>query len=250
MLSLFVASLISGCSTTQSSPKPHKTKYTFQCLQVTAPDSLIQELTFSFDDSVAILKDYLQEQIDNPLQEQQITPLQQTTKPSRIPVLTHSQIEELIKKPDVEIIEFPIVYAGIGESVTNDQTKTVEMTVDADVVNGQVVYTKEPHRLGKEMSITVNKIEDTNITYHISLRSQKFVGFDEYKTTGGLVVKMPYFKSRGTHTEITQEPGVWIGMGGLIDQRDGGAKMNELLYIRIIPPINRDSSQSHGLASP
>ena len=237
-MSLFAVSLISSCTTTPSSPKPHKTKYTFQCLSVSLPEAVLLSQAFKFDDNV-FQHDFAQPPVDDDLFREKLThPSQQGIK-SPIPILTHLQIEEILKNPDAEILEFPIVYAGIGESVTNDQTKVISMAIDAEVIDGKVIYTKEPYKFGKEVSITVNKVEveGNTVTYQLNMMSQKFIGFDEYKTKEGLIIKMPYFEGRGTHTEITQEPCVWIVMGGLMHQRDDGPKMNEIFCIRIIPPI-------------
>ncbi|VGO20587.1 hypothetical protein [Pontiella sulfatireligans] len=234
IITLFVVILIAGCSTTPSSPKPHKTKYAFQCLQVASPDSIIQELGFSYDTN-AVIQNYTQPKENDLFGKQHITPpVSKLPKP----VLTQSQIEDLIKRSDIELIEFPVVYAGIGESVTNDQTKTEAMAVDANVVEGNVVCRKEPYKFGKSVSITVNQVKDNVVNYKVDMMNRKFKAFDEYKTKDGLVIKMPFFESRGLNTEISQPPYVWTAMGGLIDQRNDGQKTHEIIIIRIIPPIH------------
>ncbi len=237
VLSLFATSLITGCSTTTPpSPKPHETKYTFQCLLVSYPDSLFQELTFSFNDSITFSKISPEKQVANLFPEQQMLPSVQATEPLPIPMLTQVQIEEFLQNPSVEIVELPIVYASIGESVTNDQTKTAQMVIDADVVNGEIVYTKKPYKLGTKISIRVDKAEGTNITYQIHMMRNKFVGFDEYTTKEGFVIKMPYCEGRSIDTQITQPHDVWTTLGGLIHQQNNGPKIHEMIFFRIHPP--------------
>jgi len=229
ILSLFVASLISGCSTTPSSPKPHKIKYTFQCLQVTSPDLLIQELTFGFDTN-AVAGNYGQLKKDNLFGKQHVT------TPASI-TLTHTQFEELIKRPNVEIAEFPIVYAGLGESVTNDQTKSVSLPEDYDIVDGKAVVVKEKIiKLGYSVAVTIDKIENGAISYHLNASHLELRGFDEYKTENGISVKMPFFERRSVDTNLTQKPNSWLVMGGLIDEKPDGKKVNMMIFVRIIPP--------------
>lgn len=237
-MSLFAASLISGCSTTPPSPKPHKTKYTFQCLHVTAPDSFIQELTFDVEENVSILEESIEMQVANPLQGQPILPLEQEAKPnpaSSLP-LAHTQIEELLKRPDITIVEFPVVYAAAGESVTNDQTKTVEMAVDANIINGKVVYKKEPCKLGKSVSILFKREDAAGISYQIDAMNKKLTGFDDYKTKEGLEVRMPYFASSRVNTKIIQSPNSWVSLGGLIHHQDTGTKMHKMILIQVLAP--------------
>ncbi len=227
-ISLFVVSLISGCSTTPSSPEPHKTKFAFQCLQVTSPDSLVQELTFSFDAN-EVAENYGQLKKDNLFGKQHVT------TPASI-TLTHTQFEELIKRPNIEIAEFPVVYAGLGESVTNDQTRSVSLPEDYDIVDGKVIAKEKIIKLGYSVAVTVNKIENGSINYHLNASHKELAGFDEYKTENGLVVKMPYFKGRSIDTDLTHEPNSWLVMGGLIDEKSDGKKINKMICVRIIPP--------------
>ena len=224
MLSLFVASLISGCSTTPSSPKPHKTKYAFQCLEVKAPESLVQELTTN-----KVAENYGELKKDNLFGQKNVT------IPASI-TLTHAQIEELIKRPNIEITEFPIVYAGLGESVTNDQTKSVSLPEDYDIVDGKVVVKEKICKLGCFTSVAIDKIENGAVSYHLNIIHKELVGFDEYKTENGISVKMPFFEGRAVDTDLTQQPNSWIVMRGLVDEKPDGKKMNQIICVRIIPP--------------
>ena len=228
IISLFVVSLISGCSTTPSSPEPHKTKYAFQSLQVTSPDSLVQELTFSFDTN-EVAENYGQLKKDNLFGKQHVT------TPASI-TLTHTQIEELIKRPNIEIAEFPIVYAGLGESVMNDKTKPVSFLEDYDVVEGKVVAKEKICKLGYSTSVTVDKVENGAISYHLNICYLEFVGFDEYIIENDLSVKIPFFERMALDTDLTQKPNSWLVIGGLIDEKLDGKKINQMICVRIIPP--------------
>ena len=202
---LFTAVLITGCSTTPSSPKQHQTKYAFQCLQVSIPEYVVQAVKININD-----------------------PVQK---------LTQLQIETVINHTEATIIRMPIVYAGIGESATNDQTETVDMAFDAEIVDGEVVYKKKPLKVGKEVSVEVLKAEDNIVSYKIHLMNKELMGFDVvHRTEEGQEVRMPFFENREVKTKITQAADSWISAGGLVEQQGTEPKTHTMLLIRVIGP--------------
>ena len=144
-------------------------------------------------------------------------------------------VEELIQYPNAKISEYPIVLAGLGESVTNDQTKSVLMPEDYDIVDGELIAKEKIVKLGYSTSITVDKIENGVVSYHLNASYQELKGFDEHKTEGG-IAKMPFFNRRAVNTNLTQQPNSWVSMGGLVDETNG-EKISLFIGIRIIPPI-------------
>ena len=213
--------LISSCSTSLTTPNPHQKKYTFQCIQVCAPHSLLQELTFLFDDNVTLTQ----------WQDDDIPP-SKVVKPLLMPIVTNAQVENLLKKTEIKIIEFPIIYAGVGESVTNDQTKTVSF-VRGITIGKNTDSVSSPVELGKKASVTVSKIEGANITYCINLMNQTFEGFNEYQIgssspTNAMIVSMAFVNKTFVHKEITQPPYVWTMLTD---------PPYQTVFFRIIPPI-------------
>lgn len=202
---LYTVALITGCSTTPSSPKPHQTKYAFQCLQVSIPEDAAQAI-----------------KINNDVPDHK---------------LTQPQIDMAVSHPEATIIRLPIVYAGIGESATNDQTETVEMPFDADIVDGEVVYEKKPLKVGMAVSVEVLKAEAHLISYKIHLLNRKLIGFDVvHRTEEGQEVKMPFFEVTEVNTKITQAADSWIVTGGMIAQQGTEPKIRRMLLIRVIAP--------------
>ncbi|MDH3981436.1 MAG: hypothetical protein OES84_00885 [Kiritimatiellaceae bacterium] len=205
IIGIFITALISGCTTT-STPKAHEAKYTFQCLHVTIPSGTLK-----------------------------IPYTQQNGQSGMFP--TQSQFEEILNDPGTEVMEFPIVSVGIGKSVTNDQTKAVSLPEDYDIVDGKPVVKEKICKLGCSTSVTVNKVENGAICYHLNVSYQELLGFNENKIENGLSVKMPFFKKRGIDTDLTGPPNSWTMMGGLIDQRSDGTSVHNLICMRVIPPI-------------
>lgn len=196
ILSLIVVTLISGCSTTPDTPKPHPEKYTFQVISLEIPET---------------------------------TGL--TTSPT---------IEELMHHPDATIIDYPIVIAGLGESVTNDQTKSVLLAEDFSVIDGKAVAEENTHKLGHLVSVAVNEIKNDAVSYHLNAQYNEVVGYDDYDLGGGLAVKMPRLERRSVDTELKQKPNSWVMLGGLVDERSDGKKMRFMMGVKIIPPATHE----------
>jgi hypothetical protein len=207
--------LISGCSTTPSSPNPHPEKYTFQVIEIEIPEDLPE---YHNKDDQMMGHEF--------------------SKGSNIPtslIIPNRDLETILQHPEAKITEYPVVAAGLGESVMNDQTKSVSMPEDYDIVDGKAVAKEKICKLGFSVSVTVDKIENGAVSYHLNASHQELVGFDEYKTEGGLV-KMPFFNKRAVDTDLTQISNSWICFGGLVDERSDGTKINQMIAVRIIPP--------------
>ena len=130
--SLFIITLISGCSTVPSIPKSHPEKYTFQVIGIEIPNE--------------IASDYIQ-----------------VTKGKNGEEITSSSEpypEALDNHPKAKITEYPIVIAGIGESVVNDQTKSVSLPEDFTVVDGKAVAKEKNQKLGYMVSIRFDELKD------------------------------------------------------------------------------------------
>ena len=145
-------------------------------------------------------------------------------------------VEKIIQHPDADINVYPTVIAGLGESVTNDRTKSVSFPEDYDIVDGKAVVKEKLIKLGYSVAVTVDKIENGAISYHLNTRYLELAGFNEYPMEKGPNVKMPFLKKRAVNTDLTQKPNSWTVMGGLINQRSDGKKMNQIICVRIIPP--------------
>jgi hypothetical protein len=218
IICLFAGALISGCSTIPSTPKPHPEKYTFKIIGVEIP-----EITFQTPD--AEICDPLWE-IENPELGFRPVPLGSPLPPA----------ETIINNPNAKIITDTIVIAGLGESVTNDQTKAVSLPESWEVVDGKVIVKEKMIKLGDSVAITVDKIENGEISYHLNARYNKSVGFTEYPMEKGSSVKMPVFKNRSIDTNLKQAPNSWIGLGCLSSKNSDGEKITFMMCVRVISP--------------
>ena len=180
---LLFASVIMGCATTPSPPAPHPSKYAFQCFFVSVPEEVLKNLNVRFDKRN----------------------LGHDPTMDAMPRPTQTQIDEIIKHREVEIVELPIVYAGMGEAVANDQTITSEMAVDADVVDGEVVYRTESCKIGNMVSVDVKSLERGYVSYQIHAMTKRLAGYDHRKTLDGMEVRMPYFDRRELNTTMSQK---------------------------------------------
>ena len=152
IISLFVVTLITGCSTIPSSPKPHPEKYTFQVIRIEIPTEVAKKYV-----SLTEVKDGVE-----------------TTQ------IYTSDPEALINHPSANIVEYPIVLAGLGESVTNDQTKATLFPEDYTIVDGQAIPKEKIIGIGLFTSVTVEKIENETICFHINASDREFKEWQEY----------------------------------------------------------------------
>jgi hypothetical protein len=209
---LFAGALISGCSTVPSTPKPHPEKYTFQYIQIEIPEAALQTpdaektTAYVFDKALGF--------------NSRISP----------------DAETLIHNPNAQISEYPIVVAGLGESVTNDQTKAVSFPENWEIVDGKAIVKEKLIKLGYSVAVTVDKIENGVISYNLNARYRELTGFNEYPVENGYNIKMPIFKSRGVGSKLTQKPDSWLSLGEVPIQNDNGEKVKEFMYIRVISP--------------
>ena len=210
IISLFAITLIAGCSTIPSTPKQHPEKYTFQILEARVPEEVISR---GFVNQCPPSLE--EEMLNNP-----------DMMKAGVGQKTKLNMDEILAHPDAEISEYPIVVAGIGESITNDQTQSVSMPEDYDIVNGQAVAKEKTVKLGYSVSVTVDKIENGAVSYRLNAMHRELAGFDEYKIGNGQNVKMPKFEKRGVDTVLTQSPNSWVMMGRLTDHRSDGKNIS------------------------
>jgi hypothetical protein len=232
-----LAITVAGCSTNPTNLKPVKDKYTFQALYISLSATDADPSASSFATTQAVSgfhssdESVLPMSFPQPYTQEEIEALSISMRPSQ------EEIEALLKKPNAEIIEFPIVYAGIGETVTNAQTEVFQSVLDASVVEGKVVYETEPINVGTSTSLTINKVlESGAINCDLEIYHCRLTGVDHYTLEEKFDVEIPYFEIRSVNTEITLNPNSWLTMGGLISQHDDGTKTQSLIYVRVLPP--------------
>ncbi|MDA3832047.1 MAG: hypothetical protein PF495_01490 [Spirochaetales bacterium] len=234
---------IAGCSTTPE-------KYTLQALYISLPVTDSDPSTPSFATTQAVSgfrssDEPMPSLFDSQPSAQNAVSGFHSSDGSILPMSitqppTQEDIEALLKNPNATIIEFPLVRAGAGETVTNAQTEVYEANVDADIVNGEVIYEKEKIDLGDISTFTVHKIlEDGSVSCAFNVAHTRLVGTETYKTDEGIEVKLPYFDSRSVDTQVTLPPNTWFPMGGMIDEVNDGTKItktHESFYVRVLPP--------------
>ena len=208
---LFIAALISGCSTTPTARKPHPEKFTFQVVGVQIPNSALQKHEIDFGGN--------SNKIYNELEGDQS------------PLISNMEFEKLIQYPTAKIIEFPIVEATLGETVINDQQELASFPLDYQVVEGKLVPEETEIGLGLLTAVTVGDVKDGVISFDIIAEDRKFKEWENYPTEAGNA-RMAYFSGRSIDTHIsTQKLNSWLIMSGLPDEG-----INYMLAIRVLPP--------------
>jgi hypothetical protein len=201
----------SATETTLTTPEPAVGQYTLQSFYIPIPVTDFHEWSSAFPKAV----------------------LYTQTNPGP----SQEAIEALFEYPNAEIIEFPLVRAGIGESVTIDQTTVYEGPVDADIIDGKVVYATEPIDLGKRISLTIKTVnEDKSVICEIHPLERKLIGMDRDDIGEGLTIEMPKYKTYSVDTKLTILPNTWSMSYGPITEREDGTRMHVLFLFRLLPP--------------
>lgn len=205
---MLLLALLCGCASKPATPKPHPEKYTFQVIALSIPASELPEAS-----------------------------------PLDIVQMVQADLEEFILNSKASLREFPPVIAGLGESVTNDQTKAVSLPVDYALVDGVAVATEEVQHLGTLTAVTVKNVQSGQVDIKLLASHHKLVGHDTYQIADGVTVEMPFMESREVNTQITLSPGAWMMLGGLASEESASEKEYSFICIRVIPPsvINRST---------
>ncbi len=220
LITLSALLFIAGCSTTSvpSTPKPHPEKYALQVLLIETP-AIGTEPTSAY-----------------------------------VPAPTRN-IEALLKNPNATVTELPIVYAAIGETAINDQTKTISAPKNYELktdTNGviRVVYDNATAKVGQYVEMTLKKVENDEATFDLLFYEKSLQGMQRYdispatESQDALTAFMPIFKMYKTDTDITLALESWLQMGGLIRETVQGINtgketktaIEKHTFIRILPP--------------
>ena len=258
---------IAGCSTTTvpSTPKPHPEKYALQVIRIEGP---VDENTSQAVRDAIPADQYTGALISKSISSSnglfatalRSSPATSKTKESRPFTITKGKppkqrIEALLNDPNAAIIEFPIVYAAVGETAINDQTETIHApkTFEAKTEGNEVVgviYSDETKKVGRYVEMTLKKVENGNATFDVWFFEKELFGMQKYQvapateTQAVVTASLPIFKGLETKTKVTLALGSWIGMGGLISEQIDNAdtkgktvnKTYRFLFLRILPP--------------
>lgn len=161
--------------------------------------------------------------------------------------------DRILRIPGTKIIEFPLVQLSVGERVINDQTETIELPSDYDVVDDKAtVSMMEPFRSGLSIDIELIEVNTSTSTYLLKLHSGQVAGFDIFTLPTGDEIKMPQRFTISRSTEIIQPLNSWNMIGGLVTEKTEGDETSgksQVIYIRILPPSATVESSANGTVS-
>ena len=155
--------------------------------------------------------------------------------------LHSDEVEELLKDSKAVLTEFPVVYAAVGETAVNDQTKTIPVHESFEVKtnsNGviQIEYSDKTVKVGKYTSVTIKTVEKGIVSLDLWFYEKSLNGMQKYavapatKTQNAVTASLPLFKNDESRTSVSIIPDLWRSMGGLTNTN------RVLLGIRILPP--------------
>lgn len=162
------------------------------------------------------------------------------------------EVPSLIEKHKDSIVEYPIVYAAIGETAIADETESVSFPVDYKIIDGEAVSINTMLKLGMSVEVTFLKkmylkhaddsIGDVLVEYtgndsvllELHAYRMDLAGYNTFTTKDEIEVEMPYFSKFDNKTQVINKLGKWAVVGVLEDSETGTAKY---LCVRVLPPI-------------
>ena len=161
------------------------------------------------------------------------------------------EVLALIDENKDDILEYPIVYAAVGETAKVDETETVSIPEQFEIVEGKAVGIEQTHKLGLSVEATFlermilqsqdESIGDVLVEYtgndSVLLKLHTFrkelVGYDTQKLTDEIEVKIPHFSKLEANTRLINKTGLWAVIGGNTDSKTG---LSKFICVRVIPP--------------
>jgi hypothetical protein len=216
-MSIIIALAISCCaySKVPELPTPKEGKHAIQIIRVYSTHS--PDVLFETNNLVCVT--------------QYVSPEASTVLPAES--LAHPTADKILNDPDSEIFEYPVLYAAIGSSVTNDQTDTVMFPKDYIIEDGKAVPQKTPIKLGISIATTLTAYRPNVVKLKLDFYSNKLKGYDEYTTEEGVKVRMPFFEKSSFDTNVSMPLGGWVVLGGLVDSNTVDGSRSVFYLVRV-----------------
>lgn len=145
--------------------------------------------------------------------------------------ISTSAVEDYFTAPGSQLHEYPISYAAIGETATNDQTRAVLLPESYDTIDGKVVPKEKSFNLGSLVETLIHRVEQGTASCHLAFSQKELKGFDEYTAD----IKMPVFSTKEFKSDLDLPLNSWALLGGL--PKSGPlSNANTYFFVRIIPP--------------
>jgi len=221
LFSALTTLLVTGCSTVAPAPpyttKQHPEKYLFQMVAVDIPE--------------------------NPSKQDSL--------------FTPPTIDELLLLPEATVFEFPVVYASLGETVINDQTKplvvnerTYKLKPSRFFGKDRIIYDQETVKIGGYSEVSFEKLEDRGALCHLKFSRKELNGYREESIAPPIPdkdmrVSIPFFRAIGQNGKFDcLRVGTWVSMGNVSrirntensSAKESGTSASTYLFVRILPP--------------
>lgn len=157
----------------------------------------------------------------------------------------NESIEQLFNSKENRVKAYPVVYAEQGKTAVSDQTTSMMLPEDYNVVNGKLIPVERLQRIGVRSEVTVTALRNNSATFNLKFHHQEIKGYDEYKLKGDHNARIPHFETRKVDTELTQVLGSWVVVGGIESVVDEQVK-TAYYIVRVTRPSSGFGSRSVG----
>lgn len=130
-------------------------------------------------------------------------------------------IAQMLHAGENTVTPHPVLYAELGGTAENDQTRMTLLPEDFNVVDGKTVPINKLYPIGARTRIEFLSATERTAKIHIDFHHQELKGYEKYKLGRNIEAELPVFEVRKVNTEVDLRLGSWVVLGGIESQEDG-----------------------------
>jgi hypothetical protein len=141
---------------------------------------------------------------------------------------------QLFEDASCRMKEYPVLYARVGHTVTNDLRETQMLAEDYRVIDDKPTPVKKPHKLGWLLTVTIAQVENGVVDLEFRFLEKYLQGYDDISIAEDQSVRMPKLSVRDINSDAAIVLGNWCTFGGLETKSDHENEKIIYYFVRVM----------------